>query len=358
MASSLIILSLLLSFSLLSTPIAPSPSPYLSPIFLKNYNSMSATLRIFTYIPFKPFSFSSPAESLFYNSLLTSPYATHDPDHAHLFFIPFSPDLSTRSLARLIRTVRTDLPYWNRTLGADHFFLSSSGVGYSSDRNVVELKKNAIQVSSFPVPAGKFIPHKDISLPPVSGWVPVPVDESTVRERVLGFVGYGSVRSLSLVKELLEDPEFLMESEPPLTPSSYGEKLAKSDFCLFEYGSGGDGGGSGDVSGIGEALRFGCVPVVISDRPIQDLPLMDVVRWQEMAVIVGGGGGIQGVKKVLRRVDEESLARMKRLGAAAAQHFLWNSPPQPLDAFNTVAYQLWLRRHAVRYAERGEWAQN
>ncbi|XP_038889277.1 probable glycosyltransferase At5g03795 [Benincasa hispida] len=351
MASSLITLSLLLSFSLLSTPITSSPSlsPYLSPIFLKNYNSMSANLRIFTYIPFQPFSFSSPAESLFYKSLLNSPYATHDPDQAHLFFIPFSPDLSTRSLGRLIRTLRTDLPYWNRTLGADHFFLSSAGVGYSSERNVVELKKNAIQVSSFPVPAGKFIPHKDISLPPVSGWVPV--NELTEKERVLGFVGYGWVKSLSLVNELIEDPEFVMESEPPLTASSYGEKLAKSDFCLFEYGG-------GDVSGIGEALRFGCIPVVISGRPIQDLPLMDVIRWQEMAVFIGGDAGIQGVKKVLRGVDDESLARMKRLGAAAAQHFQWNSPPQPLDAFNTVAFQLWVRRHAVRYAERREWAQS
>ena len=312
---------------------------------------MSANLRIFTYIPFNPFSFSSQAESLFYKSLLNSPYTTHDPDQAHLFFIPFSPHISTRSLARLIRTLRTDLPYWNRTLGADHFFLSSSGIGYISDRNVVELKKNAIQVSSFPVSPGKFIPHKDVSLPPVSTLVSTPVSASTVSERMLGFVGYGWVKGLSLVKELIEDPEFLMESEPPRTPSCYGDKLAKSDFCLFEYEG-------GDVSGIGEALRFGCVPVVISDRWIQDLPLMDVVRWEEMAVFVAGGGGIEGVKKVLRRVDGERLDRMKKLGAAAAQHFVWNSPPQPLDAFNTVAYQLWVRRHAVRYADRREWAQN
>uniref|UniRef100_A0A9I9DVM0 Exostosin GT47 domain-containing protein n=2 Tax=Cucumis melo TaxID=3656 RepID=A0A9I9DVM0_CUCME len=351
MGSSLITHALLLSFSLLFTPITPSPSPYLSPIFLKNYNSMSANLRIFTYIPFNSFSFSSQAESLFYESLLNSPYSTHDPDQAHLFFVPFSPDISARSLSRLIRTLRTDLPYWNRTLGADHFFLSSSGIGYIPDRNVVELKKNAIQVSSFPVPPGKFIPHKDISLPPVSALVSAQVSTLTVSERMLGFVGYGWVKGLSLVKELIEDPEFLMESEPPPTPSCYGDKMAKSDFCLFEYGS-------GDVSGIGEALRFGCVPVVISDRSIQDLPLMDAVRWQEMAVFVGGGGGIEGVKKVLRCVDGERLDRMKRLGAAAAQHFVWNSPPQPLDAFNTVAYQLWLRRHAVRYADRREWAQN
>ncbi|KAG6600032.1 putative glycosyltransferase, partial [Cucurbita argyrosperma subsp. sororia] len=351
--ASLITFSLLFSLSLLA---AASPSPYLSPIFSRNYNAMSTTLKIFTYIPFKPVSFPSPAESLFYKSLLDSPYSTHDPDHAHFFFIPFSPDTSTRSLARLIRTLRSELPYWNRTLGADHFFLSSSGVRYASDRNIVELKKNAIQVSGGPVPVGNFISHKDITLPPVfdssefsSSWIPAPATE-----RVLGFVGYGWVRDRVLVKELIEDPAFFMESEPP-PPSerwNYGERLGKSDFCLFEYG------GGGVVLRIGEVLRYGCVPVVISDRPIQDLPLMDVLRWQDMAVFVNGVKGIEGVKRVLRRVDEESLVKMKRLGAAAAQHFVWNSPPQPLDAFNTVAYQLWLRRHTIRYAERKEWAQS
>lgn len=352
--ASLITLSLLLvSLSLLAAA-APSPSPYLSAaIFPRNYEAMAGNLRIFIYIPAKPFSFTSPADSIFYDSLLSSPFATHNPEEAHLFFLPFPPDLSTRSIARLVRTIRTELPFWNRTLGADHFFLSSAGVGYSSDRNVVELKKNAVQLSSFPTPAGKFTPHKDIKLPPLSGWpdstvVPAPVSAA---ERVLGFVGYGWVRDASLVKELIEDPEFVTESEAPSGRWSYSEKMAKSDFCLFEYGG-------GDVSGIGEALRLGCVPVVICDRPIQDLPLMDVVRWQEMVVFVGsggGGGGVEGVKRFLRRVDEEGLLRMKRLGAAAAQHFSWNSPPQPFDAFNTVAYQLWLRRHAIRYAERREW---
>ncbi|KAG6600977.1 hypothetical protein SDJN03_06210, partial [Cucurbita argyrosperma subsp. sororia] len=126
---------------------------------------------------------------------------------AHLLFIPFLPHLSARPLARLIRILRAQL----------------------------------------------LIPHKGITLPPVTGWLPTPASESTERESVLGFIGYGWVWGLSLVKELIEDPEFLIESEPP---SSYGERLVTK--LLFVRIRGG-GGGGGDVSGIGKALRLRCV---------------------------------------------------------------------------------------------------
>nr|DAD36960.1 TPA_asm: hypothetical protein HUJ06_007601 [Nelumbo nucifera] len=62
-------------------------------------------------------------------------------------------------------------------------------------------------------------------------------------------------------------------------------------FCLFFYG--------GNISGIGDALQFGCVPVVITERPILGLPFMDVLRWSEIAVFVGAGGGVEGMKKQL-----------------------------------------------------------
>lgn len=59
---------------------------------------------------------------------------------------------------------------------------------------------------------------------------------------MLGFIGYGWVWGLSLMKELIENPEFLIESEPP---SSYEERLViKLLFVRIR-------GGGGDVSGIG-----------------------------------------------------------------------------------------------------------
>lgn len=65
-----------------------------------------------------------------------------------------------------------------------------------------------------------------------------------------------------------------MDSEP-LDQLTFQNRLGISKFCLFECGK-------GDVSGISDALRHGCVPVVITDRPIRDLPLMAMfVGWNK-----------------------------------------------------------------------------
>ncbi|RXI08894.1 hypothetical protein DVH24_023038 [Malus domestica] len=336
---------LLLHFSL-STVLAahsqPLTSPYLSPNTIHpNYQNMFNSFKIFIYNSNSTFPFTSPSQSLFYTRLQDSHFPTENPEKAHLFFVPFPSDLPPRSVSRLIRSLRTELPYWNRTLGADHFYLSCTGIGYESDRNLVELKKNSVQISCFPTPAGKFIPHKDISLPPVPS-TPAPKTNTT---SFLGYAKFDWVKESTLVKELSSDPDFLIESKPS-DLNTFADRLGRSKFCLFEYGG-------GDVSGIGEALCFGCVPVVITDRPIHDLPFSDVLRWQEIALFVGRRGGVvTDLKRVLGRACWERHEKMRQLGVAASRHFMWNETPEPFDSFYTLMYQLWLRRHTVRYVRR------
>ncbi|PSS32568.1 Glycosyltransferase [Actinidia chinensis var. chinensis] len=340
---------LLLLLSLLTPPPAHStplyPSPYHSPptVLFPDYRKMTTHFKIYTYDPPNPFHFTTPSETQFHNSLLNSQFLTRNPNEAHLFFVPFPNDFSTRPLSRLIRDLRRSFPYWNRTLGADHFFVSRAGIAYAPDRNVLELKKNAVQISVFPTTSGNFIPHKDLTLPPIHP-NPSPHAPANKTASFLGFskldmkIQSQSQSETSLVQEMEGDPEFKIASEP----LDFGE----SRFCLFLYG--------GDLTWVGEAMRVGCVPVVITDRPIHDLPMIDVVRWSEIAVFVGPRGGVGELKRFLSGIDEERYERMRRLGIAAAQHFVWNATPQPLDAFHMVMYQLWLRRHAIRYARR-EW---
>ncbi|KAK9283263.1 hypothetical protein L1049_011499 [Liquidambar formosana] len=345
--SLLLFLSLFPTPSLQSKPLPDLTSPYLSPsTIFPNFQKMLRTFKIFTYEPPKDFTFNTPAESLFYSSLLNGPFATQNPNEAHLFLVPFPSDLSTRSISRFIRDFRTEHPYWNRTLGADHFYISCAGLGYESDRNLVELKKNSVQISCFPTPHGKFIPHKDITLPPLNP-SPLAPPQAPPNNRSSRYLGYfKSNGQVGLLNQLNGDPEFMIESEPS-DELTYAERLEGSQFCLFLYG--------GDVSGIGEALRFGCVPAVITDCPIQDLPFMDVLVWSEIAVFVGRGGGAEELKGVLRRTCGDKYERMRALGVTASQHFVWNASPQSYDAFHTVLYQLWLRRHTIRYARR-EWS--
>ncbi|CAI9772968.1 unnamed protein product [Fraxinus pennsylvanica] len=330
---------------LFAAAVAVPSSPYLSPTTLfQNYQKMLTNFKIFIYTPAKPFTFQNPAASLFYSSLLNSPFLTQEPTEAHLFLIPFSPETSTRSLARLVRDLRINHPYWNRSLGADHFFVSPTGIDYSADRNALELKKNSVQISVFPVISGKFIPHKDITLPPVNlaARFISAVPENASTSSFLGYLKWDGKTESNFVEELRKDGDFLIDIERELLDPV--ENVKNSKFCLLFY--------AGDVAWMVEAMALGCVPVVIVDRPIQDLPLTDVLRWSDLGLLVAARGGAKRLKEVLNDVSEEKYNVMREMASAASKHLVWNEEPQPLDAFHMVIYQLWLRRHTIRYARR------
>ncbi|XP_010691565.2 probable glycosyltransferase At5g11130 [Beta vulgaris subsp. vulgaris] len=347
--------SLLLLF-LLHSPLTTTANStvYLSKTtFFSDYSKMLTHLKIFIYpLPLQQQQQQQQNNttifSLLHNSLLTSNFLTLNPNEATLFFLPFLPT-STRSLSRHIDHIRTSYSYWDRSLGADHFYFSCNGVGPTSTRNVVELKKNALQISCFPSPAREFIPHKDVTV-----FSPLLVNpraslESPPPTRFLGYWRFVDVvhSGVDMINGLRNDPDFLIESEP--SDGDYDGKIVQirsSKFCLFVY----DGEG---VVGLSVAIAYGCVPVVITDRPIQDLPFMDVIKWSEIALFVKSTVKSKEFKRVLMSACEDgAYEKMRRLGVTIAHHFAWNeSSLEPYDAFYMVMYQLWLRRHAIRYAK-------
>ncbi|XP_078436378.1 putative glycosyltransferase At3g42180 [Wolffia australiana] len=124
--------------------------------------------------------------------------------------------------------------------------------------------------------------------------------------------------------------------------------MSANEFCLFFHGYGGD-------FPIGEAMKAGCVPIVVSDRPILDLPFSDVVDWSEIALFVAlqEGGGF--VRRAIDRIDEEKRARMRASAAQVSSLFRFEDgflegDREPRDAFHAVIFQLWCRRHTIRYA--------
>lgn len=303
---------------------------------------MISAFKIYIYTTPNP-TFSNSPESIFYSHLLKSPLVTQNADEAHLLFVPFAPDLSTRSIARLIREIRQSFPYWNRSLGADHFFISRTGIDYASDRNVLELKKNSVQISCFPTISGHFVPHKDVTLPPPTD-SPITLPHAR-RNKTTSFLAYMKLNkddksTWSFIDEMIDDRDFLIESEP----SDHKLNMKSSKYCIFIYDS--------DMKWIVDAIASGCVPVIITGRPIQDLPLMDVLRWSEIAVVMSTRGGVKGMKLVLGEISEDKYERMKESGVVATRHLVWNEKPEPYDAFYMVMYQLWLRRHTIRYTRR------
>lgn len=63
---------------------------------------------------------------------------------------------------------------------------------------------------------------------------------------------------------------------------------------------------------------------------------------------------MEELKRVLYRMSggDDRYEEVRGLGVTAGKHFVWNEQPQPYDDFYIVMYQLWLRRHTVRYAHR------
>uniref|UniRef100_A0A1D1XQD9 Putative glycosyltransferase At3g07620 n=1 Tax=Anthurium amnicola TaxID=1678845 RepID=A0A1D1XQD9_9ARAE len=328
------------------------PSPYVSPsTFLRDFPRMLRDLRIFAYgAPAgnsSGFRSSSPA-ALFHASLFRSAFLTPDPEEAHLFYLSFPGAPGPRSIARSVRAIRSDLPFWNRTLGADHFHFSEDGIGDSSDRNLVELRKNSVQISPFPAVPGRFIPHKDLTLPSPVSDSPLRFMEESSFQFLAFYDGVAVDPQVSAVlEELRRDPKILIQPRR-MDPTERAQVMSASRFCLFFYGAELD-------PPLGEALASGCVPVVVSGRPILDLPFGDVLRWSEMALFVGLHGGAGEVRRAMERACGERYPRMRVAAAEASAHFRWRSAAHqpPLDAFHTVLYQLWLRRHTVRYARWG-----
>eukprot|EP01018_Ginkgo_biloba_P011185 Gb_38509 [translate_table: standard] len=344
-------------------------------IFMPNYQQMIENFKIYIYPP-KQQDFGSPewcssqkfrnldrSGVMFYETLVSSKFITDDPEKAHLFFVPFAVDalrlnssiVVARFLRRYIDDLRADYPYWDRTLGADHFYVSCDGVDIDSSRNVVELKKNAIQVSCYPLPVGgnaRFYPHKDINMPPIDS---VKIAHQTQsfypdemqRRTILAYC----VSSLELIPGLdsifdlwKTDPDFVLDPLL-LEPALHAHRLASSRFCLNFLGVG------GNSSTLLNALAFGCIPVIISDGPIFDLPFQDVLNWKEFSVIVNMRQ-VSKLKNILQNMSEVQYQKMHILTKEASKHFKWHSTPRPYEAFYTVMYQLWLRRHTIRYARR------
>lgn len=119
------------------------------------------------------------SESFFKKALNNSHFITKDPSKADLFYLPFSiarlrhdPRIGYEGIQDFIKdyiyNVSRNYPYWNRTDGADHFYVSCHSIGRIAVNKAEVVKLNAIQVvcsSSYFVSA--YVPHKDVSLPQI-----------------------------------------------------------------------------------------------------------------------------------------------------------------------------------------------
>jgi hypothetical protein len=338
---------------------------HLPQIFALNYQEMAENLRVYTYPNSQTGSKNDSYEYIaaneaesqgvdseestttgFFNLLARSAnrFLTRNPDEAHLFLLPVSIDALHSALGaegvgnhlrHYVQTIRDNYKFWDRSLGADHFYLASHGFESVNHRNNLELAKNAVQVACSPLgPNQAFYPHKDIVIPH-SRAIPAP----SAARSTLAYVNLDLAQSPLLPHAWKSDSEFVVEQSDPSPASSV---FASSKFCI-----------SLSMRNVVDALRHGCVPVVVSDSIIYDLPFQDVLNWREFSVVIGTEE-MADVTGVFTSMAPAKYATMQYLGLQASKHMEWNDPPAAYDAFHMTMFQLWMRRHSVKYARRSE----
>ncbi|XP_024459282.1 probable glycosyltransferase At5g03795 isoform X2 [Populus trichocarpa] len=283
-------------------------------------------------------------------------FRTKDPDKAHVYFLPFSVAMMVRfvyeresrdfgpirrTVSDYINLISGKYPFWNRSLGADHFMLACHDWGPEASFSVPHLGKISIRALCNANTSEKFNPIKDVSLPEINlrtgsikGFVG---GLSPSKRSILAFFAgrlHGPIRPVVLEHWENKDDDIKVHQQLPKGVSYY-EMMRGSKFCLCPSGY--------EVASprIVEALYAGCVPVLISDHYVP--PFSDVLNWKSFSVEVPVSD-IPSLKKILTSISPRQYIRMQRRVLQVRRHFEVNSPPKRFDVFHMILHSIWLRR--------------
>nr|GMD44482.1 probable glycosyltransferase At5g03795 [Ipomoea batatas] len=349
----------------------PSGSVYWNAnVFHRSYLEMEKQLKIFVYEEGEPPIFhNGPCKSIyasegnFISHMETSPFRTTDPEKAHIFFLPFSVtgivyflyDSSVpgkrhwfpmkQTVSDYVNLVARKYPYWNRSLGADHFMLACHDWGPEISRAVPELFKNSIRALCNANTSEGFKPSKDVSIPEIllpggttHGLIGGP---SPSHRSILAFFAgglHGPIRPILLEHWENKDNDIQVHRYLP-KGISYYEMLRKAKFCICPSGY--------EVASprMVEAIYTGCVPVLIKNHYVA--PFSDVLNWKKFSIEIPVED-IPNLKKILTEISPRKYIRLQRKVLIARRHFEVNLPPKRYDVTHMILHSAWLRRLNVR----------
>ncbi|KAL3628398.1 hypothetical protein CASFOL_027444 [Castilleja foliolosa] len=301
-------------------------------------------------------------EGIFIYKLEISNFRTRDPEKASVYFLPFSVtsivqyvyDKNSRDyllpMKQIVKDyvdlVSTKYPYWNRSLGSDHFMLSCHDWGPELSKSLPELFNNSIRALCNANTSEGFWPSKDVSNPEINQpggrtnrLIGGPSDPS--KRPILAFFAgglHGPIRPIILEHWVNKDPDIQVHQYLPKN-MSYSTMMRKSKYCLCPSGY--------EVASprIVEALYTGCVPVLIKDHYVP--PFYDVLNWKAFSVEISVNE-IPNMKNILTGISSRQYIRMQRRGVTARRHFEVNLKPKRYDVFHMTLHSIWLRRLNIR----------
>ncbi|KAL8056931.1 hypothetical protein ABFX02_04G150400 [Erythranthe guttata] len=338
-------------------------------VFQRSYMLMENMFKIYVYEEGEPPLFHDgpskdiySTEGIFLGLIESSKrFRTYDPNQAHVYFLPFSvvmilhhlfdpvvrdKAVLERVIGDYVRIVSTKYPYWNTSLGADHFMLSCHDWGPRATWYEHHLYFTSMRVLCNANTSEFFNPRKDISFPEINlkvGNITGLTTTSSSNRTILAFFAgksHGLIRpSLFQHWKDKDDDIKVFENMPENYSFSYKEMMERSKFCLCPSGY--------EVASprVVEAIYAECVPVLISEDYV--LPFSDVLDWDKFTVRVSVKE-LGELKTILTRIGDDEYEALRGRVRQVQRHFVVNDPPKRYDVFNMMIHSLWLRRLNLR----------
>ncbi|KAK4375498.1 hypothetical protein RND71_006175 [Anisodus tanguticus] len=293
------------------------------------------------------------AEIYIHRFLLSSAVRTFNPEEADWFYTPVYstcdltpnclplPFKSPRMMRSAIQLIASKWPYWNRTEGADHFFIEEKAI----ERGILPLLQRATLVQTFGQRNHVCLKDGSITIPPYAPPQKMQshlIPPDTPRSIFVYFRG--------LFYDVGNDPEggyyarynrevpeqqcgrtlktilFDISTEHPTT---YYKDMQRAIFCFCPLGW------APWSPRLVEAVIFGCIPVIIADDIV--LPFADAIPWEDIGVFVAEKD-VPNLDTILTSIRPEEILRKQRLLAnpSMKQAMLFPTPSQSGDAFHQI----------------------
>ena len=119
----------------------------------------------------------------------------------------------------------------------------------------------------------------------------------------------------------------------------YSHLMGNSKFCLAPEGL------FAFTPRISEAMRSGCIPVIISDSFVP--PFSKMLDYSSFALHLSPKN-LTSLPGLIRSVSSRKIVYMQNLLRSALIHLQYNSPPQPGDAFFMIMNELYIKKNKLK----------
>ncbi|KAK1431081.1 hypothetical protein QVD17_14298 [Tagetes erecta] len=337
-------------------------NPYL---FHRSYLLMEKLFKVYIYEEGEPPLFHKgptfdiySMEGVFLNLIEKDPnFRVYDPNRAHVYFLPFSVTMILnylfdpiirdkavleRVIGDYVHLVSSRYPYWNQSLGSNHFMLTCHDWGPRASWSVHSLYFTSIRLLCNANTSEFFNPRKDAPIPQINlhrdenvmilGGLPA--SNRTTLAFFAGSEFHGKIRPILFKYWKDKDGDIQVYDRVP-NNVSYNDMMKTSRFCLCASGY--------EVASprLVEAIYAECVPVLISQNYV--LPFSDVLNWDAFSVRVSVSE-IPNMKRILLGISDHEYTRLQENVKRVQRHFLVNNPAKRYDIYHMILHSLWLRR--------------